>query len=1081
MIRCDLPLAGRREQLTEIESALQNRTAGAVLITGPMGVGKTRLAREIVVRADAEGCATHWVVATLTASEIPLGALAHLLPDDEDVSRTLLSRLQIADRVLRRGASGRAVVMGVDDIHLLDSASAALIHHLIVSGTAFVIATARSADHAPDVFTALWRQGAARSLELEPLTEDATAELLSGLLGDQVDGRAKHRFHQLSQGNALYLRELVQAASSTSALRKVTGVWRLHGSLFPTAALERLLWAGIEHLDPAVRRAVEVVALGEPLGVSLLSQICPAPPLETAEAAGLIHVLADGRRRNVELAHPLLGQVIRAAMPRLRWIAIHRRMAEVLAECGARRREDLRRLATWRLEGAWRTNSALLLTASREAAAFGDHRLAARLAHAAREAGAGFPATLLAAETHAWQGRTGLADELFAQADREAADPGQRAHVACSRGALLFLNSRRLNNAIQVLEQAAPQDRAGSAMRLVTQAFLEVQAGRTANGLRILLPLVADSPTELVRRHALPTLANALTTAGRTGEALRICRRVGQTLRSREGRWPHEGHPSYQEHWSHLEPNGYLADGLELATFNALMYHGLLRDAERLTTARYQRALESDNEQAYAAWAFARGRVALGQGRFCTAEHWLRESVHLLREYPTLMGPVGLLTCLGDLAMIATLHGNPDAAGLRDEADGVAQEDVFAPDYELAKAWVANLRGDTANALRRAWRTAERATALGGYADAARALHTMVRFGAHGQAFAPLANLARQLQGRVIAAFAAHAAAIDANDSAKLDQVAAAFASLGMMRLAAEAAGTAAALHRRSRRYSAAADAISSAVRYAQQCNGAPIRALLHDDAVATLSARERELTMLAVSGMTNREIAERLVLSVRTVENHMYRTYAKLGIASRNELSCFLWDDGSCGMTAHRLRPGLHQPDHDSASFDADERASSAIHPASQTTSGTQGSDPASQTATMTSILAGQLPMYPTGSLARSLTYCRLDAARRLLRSGRPVPASRAGVDRRSQVLADHWVRVFDHGQSAPNRSSDGNARALRAVSERAWPAAGRRNPGRGSRDALGCGDQSAGRAGLPPRGGQQPVQAQPGRLGPD
>jgi ATP/maltotriose-dependent transcriptional regulator MalT len=249
-----------------------------------------------------------------------------------------------------------------------------------------------------------------------------------------------------------------------------------------------------------------------------------------------------------------------------------------------------------------------------------------------------------------------------------------------------------------------------------------------------------------------------------------------------------------------------------------------------------------------------------------------------------------LLTCLGDLAMIATLHGNPDAAGLRDEADGAAQEDVFAPDYELAKAWVANLRGDTANALRRAWRTAERATALGGYADAARALHTMVRFGAHGQAFAPLANLARQLQGRVIVAFAAHAAAIDANDSAKLDQVAAAFASLGMMRLAAEAAGTAAALHRRSKRYCAAADAISSAVRYAQQCNGAPIRALLHDDAVATLSARERELTMLAVSGMTNREIAERLVLSVRTVENHMYRTYAKLGIASRNELSCFLW-----------------------------------------------------------------------------------------------------------------------------------------------------------------------------------------------
>src|SRR6266487_3027446 len=204
----DRPLAGRRQQLAEIETARQRGTAGGVLITGPMGVGKTRLAREMIVRADAEGCVTHWVAATQAAREIPFAAFAHLLPDDEDTCRTLLGRLQIASRVLRRRARGRSVVIGVDDIHLLDNASAALVHHLIVSGTAFVIATARSVEHVPDVFTALWRQGAAQWLELEPLTEDATAELLSSLLGDQVDGRARRRLYQMSQGNALYLRQL---------------------------------------------------------------------------------------------------------------------------------------------------------------------------------------------------------------------------------------------------------------------------------------------------------------------------------------------------------------------------------------------------------------------------------------------------------------------------------------------------------------------------------------------------------------------------------------------------------------------------------------------------------------------------------------------------------------------------------------------------------------------------------------------------------------------------------------------------------------------------------------------------------
>ncbi len=52
------------------------------------------------------------------------------------------------------------------------------------------------------------------------------------------------------------------------------------------------------------------------------------------------------------------------------------------------------------------------------------------------------------------------------------------------------------------------------------------------------------------------------------------------------------------------------------------------------------------------------------------------------------------------------------------------------------------------------------------------------------------------------------------------------------------------------------------------------------------LTTREREVVALAVSRLSNQEIAERLVLSVRTVENHLYRAYGKLGVTARTELA---------------------------------------------------------------------------------------------------------------------------------------------------------------------------------------------------
>jgi DNA-binding CsgD family transcriptional regulator len=60
------------------------------------------------------------------------------------------------------------------------------------------------------------------------------------------------------------------------------------------------------------------------------------------------------------------------------------------------------------------------------------------------------------------------------------------------------------------------------------------------------------------------------------------------------------------------------------------------------------------------------------------------------------------------------------------------------------------------------------------------------------------------------------------------------------------------------------------------------------------LTPREVELAKLASRGLSNREIADRLGIAVRTVDNHLHQAYSKLGIGGRGELGRFF--DGEAG-----------------------------------------------------------------------------------------------------------------------------------------------------------------------------------------
>src|SRR6186997_61591 len=119
-------------------------------------------------------------------------------------------------------------------------------------------------------------------------------------------------------------------------------------------------------LEEGPRLALELVALGEPLGVELLATLVDAGDIEVLEQRKVVDLRSDRRRLEVWLSHPLHGEVIRAEMPRMRRRALLRMLADATATSGSRRPGDVLRLALWRLELGDSNDPELLLEGARQ-------------------------------------------------------------------------------------------------------------------------------------------------------------------------------------------------------------------------------------------------------------------------------------------------------------------------------------------------------------------------------------------------------------------------------------------------------------------------------------------------------------------------------------------------------------------------------------------------------------------------------------------------------------------------------------------------------------------------------------------
>lgn len=866
------PLVGRDALVDRAVAALAG-PARTVLAYGPSGIGKSRVMQAVVERlADAGWCVLS-ASGNTALSAVPLGALAPVLAGDPVTMVTAagdpVSLFAAASAAVREVAAGRRTVLAVDDVSVVDSVSVGLIAQLVETGALRLIATVRESDPVPDGLLSLAAAGDAVRLDVGPLGVEEVSELLMRVLGGPIAHRDAVELHAASHGNPLFLRELAIGAADHGSLVSADGLWQLVGEPVGTPALRDLIRARLRVLGDDERDTVERLALCEPLAFDEFARPGAPEALAKLEMRGLIRVDESGARMRVGLAHPHYASAVRDSIPRLRAVSLLLEQADLVASRPMSPADELR-VAIWRLDAGRPSDAGVLARSASLARMAHDRRTAERLAAAAVAAGADDAASLLLHGELLWSlGRAEEALEALGRAEERARADGDPPELLAAIGtarADVFggdpLGSPRGLELLESLEDALPGQ---SATIALSKAVLLVNLERAHEALAHVESAAAvagDSEFEL----AMLDLSRAmpLRSLGRDAEAIAAAEHAVGFAKG-------EG--------SVIPPRR-----AELVLADVLIAADRLDDARVTVIESLHDAIRHDDELTARLDEFMMGRIHWQLGRLDTAARWFRDTM----GGAELHGPKSLREfALCFLAIVAAEQGELGVArGLRSRViEGLDDDNSVTT---LADAWIALGEGRPDAAATTILARVDVIEPRGAVSVAASLLHHLVRFGSrtHARTAAErLGRLAEASDSPAVRRRLAHARAEAAGDATALRAVGTEWETIGHLLYAAEAFASAGQAARADGRAREATADLQRAASLAAACEGARTPLLRFSDGAEPLTPREREIASLAAQGLSSNEIATRLFLSPRTVNNHLQSTYAKLGIRGRHEL----------------------------------------------------------------------------------------------------------------------------------------------------------------------------------------------------
>jgi DNA-binding NarL/FixJ family response regulator len=856
-------LIGRSEELQVIAEATHAATdhARGIVLSGAAGVGKTRLAREAVANCGPRNARRQWIVGSASARSVPLGAFADIMTDFGP--DPLLRVREVIDGLIGDARYGE-VIVGVDDAHLLDDLSAFTVHQLVTRRLATVILTIRSGETPPDAITAIWKDQHLERIELQPLSLPEVTDLVEHVLDGAVDSFSTQRLWQYTQGNALYLRHLLENEVHTGRMTQRSGVWLWDGQPKLSPTLAELLEARISRVPRSARDVIDALAVAEPLDTDLLAAVTDADALAEAESLGLISVDPSVRPGSARLAHPLLGEIRRTGSLRLQ--RLRGRIATELAARGSTDPRDLIRRAVLTIESDLTPDSELLLTAASAAMQLLDHRLAETLAERAVATGGGPWAKIAHAMAVTWQERGVEAETILAEQAEQASGPA-RTQIAILRAMNFTLILGQVASAERELALLPADDHSAQAIATALRPLIELVGGHSRTAVEMAVAAEASSPDNDVAQILLAwVLVTGLGDLGRIDE-IETAANSGYAVADRSP----EATSHLRRRLAFQQTHGYRLGG-ELTQSDAVV-------------ARIRRdTLDVPFEESW-------GRVfvglsAMSRGALDDARRSLRDAL----AYLGTGGSGRMVKTFGRtwLTTVTAMAGH--AAEARREFDAIVwwaldpDACMFDPYRSIADAWVCAAEGAVSQAISTMRDSAERECRLGRPAWEVVLLQTATQFGDHTTA-ARLAELAGQVQGRRAPAAAAHAAALAAGSGDELADASRQYEAFGDRLAAADAAAHAVLAFQHAGLRGSAMGAAATAQRLAAECQGAQTPALRAATTPQPFTTRQREIISLAAQGLSNKDIADRLTMSIRSVEGHLFRACQRVGVNNREQL----------------------------------------------------------------------------------------------------------------------------------------------------------------------------------------------------